>query len=122
MKKPIDRSRLVTLIGVSAGLAAGCSPSTDGQWRVCTDPTGRRIADANCSTSSGGGAHGGGGWRYIDRSASAPAVGEEVAGGSRAPLAGTAYSAPAEGIARGGFGGTGDGGGEGGGHGGGAGE
>lgn len=119
MNRPIDRSRLATLIGLSAGMVAGCSPSTDGQWRVCTDQNGRRIADANCTTGSGSGAHGGGGgWRYIDRSSSAPAVGEEVTGGSGTPIAGAAYSAPAEGIARGGFGGSG----EGGGHGGGAGE
>jgi hypothetical protein len=115
MAKTIDRNSLMMLVALSSGLLAGCSASDDGQWRVCTDQSGRRIADAKCST--GGSVHGGGGgsWRYINRSLSAPAVGEQVSDGSLTPLAGVAYSAPSEGIARGGFGGTGEGGGHGGG-------
>ncbi|HWU02044.1 MAG TPA: hypothetical protein VN222_04825 [Novosphingobium sp.] len=118
MRKSIDRGALATLLGVSAGMLAGCSPSPDGQWQVCTDANARRIADANCSRgSSGGGAHGGGGsWRYLSGQSAAPAVGDHVSGGSQTPLAGEVHAAPAQGITRGGFGGTGEG--EGGGHGG----
>ncbi|MDE2597007.1 MAG: hypothetical protein KGL44_09030 [Sphingomonadales bacterium] len=125
MAKFIDRAALATLLGLSAGMIAGCSPSNDGQWQVCTDNSGRRVPDANCSTNTGhtGGAHGGGSWRYFSGDDPAPAVGQSVSGGSRTPLAGEAHAAPVEGISRGGFGGHGEGGGgEGGGGHGGAGE
>ena len=128
MGSKIDRGSLTFLLGLAATLVSGCDDNR-GDWRVCTDH-GRRVADSNCPSSSGGG-HGGGGhagggsWAYINRSSTAPAIGEAAASASSAPSSGTAYSAvPATGIARGGFGGTAEGhgggeGGEGGGHGGG---
>ncbi|HZU62351.1 MAG TPA: hypothetical protein VFF98_01600 [Novosphingobium sp.] len=115
MSRPIDRNALIALVGLSAGMLAGCGPSDAGQWRVCTDDRGRRVADADCAPGSTGGGHGfggsgGGGWRYLSREGAAPAIGDEVSGGTRAPSGGTAEAAPAEGITRGGFGGMGEGG------------
>lgn len=132
-------------LGLSAVLAvaavvSGCDRSDDwqasaGPTRVCVDHQGRRVPDSDCAPVATG--HGGGVnpflWYYLGtlqgRRDGAPGVGGVVRGGSYTPEAGVSYrSAPAEGIARGGFGGTAEsfggahGGGEGGGHGGGAGE
>lgn len=110
MAKTIDRHALIALVGISTGMLAGCGPS-DGQWQVCTDQQGRRQPDGDCQGNRGG--HGawasGSSWRYIKRTSSAPAIGEVVSGGSTAPLNGTAYAAPREGIVRGGFGHFGEG-------------
>jgi hypothetical protein len=93
------------LVGLASSIA-GCSSHQDGQWRVCTDAQGRRLPDADCGNGSSWGSHAG--WTYIGRSSGAPSVGEVVSGGRSAPAAGEAFSAPAEGIARGGFGGIGE--------------
>ena len=122
MTSHIERGALALLIGLSAGMLGGCDDGTRGDWRVCADAQGRRLPDGRCG---GGGGAGGtrGSWVYIRNGSSAPAVGETIGEGSGRAAAGVRYgSAPEGGIARGGFGGTGEGGGEGGGHGGGAGE
>lgn len=111
-------------LGLSAVLAvaaamSGCDRGGDwqasvGPTRVCVDRNGHRVPDADCAPTAAG--HGGGGgnaflWYYLGtlqgRSAGAPAVGGMVAGGSYRPEAGVSYrTAPAGGIARGGFGAT----------------
>ena len=108
MRRKPERRSLVMLAGVAATMA-GCSSHDDGQWRVCADAQGRRLPDIACQQSGGYGHGGGGGWVFINRTYSAPPVGQVVNGGTRS-AAGQAYSAPAEGIARGGFGSTGEGG------------
>ena len=108
-----DRNRLLTLIGLAATIT-GCSSQDDGDWQVCTDAQGRRLPDVACQQNGhyGGswGSHAG--WVFISRSMSAPAVGQMVSGpvtttptrtGSTSTV-GKVFSAPAEGIARGGFG------------------
>ena len=109
-----ERESLVILAGLAAAMS-GCSSQDDGEWRVCTDAWGRRQPDIACQQGTNGGYGGGygghgGGWVFISRSSSAPPVGQIVTGGSRS-AAGTTYSAPAQGIARGGFGGSAEGGG-----------
>jgi hypothetical protein len=107
-RKP-DRESLAVLVGLAAAMA-GCSPQDDGQWRVCTDAQGRRLPDADCRPGNNYGSHAG--WVFINRSYSAPPVGQIVATASHS-TSGTTYSAPAEGITRGGFGSHGEAGGEG---------
>ncbi len=104
-----DRDKLVLLVGLAASMA-GCSSNDDGQWRVCADAQGRRMPDIACEQNGsaghvGGFGGGGGGWVFINRSSPAPAVGNFVLNSSRTG-SGTGYSAPAEGISRGGFGST----------------
>ena len=108
MRRKPDTQSLVMLAGLAATMA-GCSSHDDGQWRVCTDAQGRRLPDIACQQNGGYAHGGGGGWIFISRSSSAPAIGQAVSAGVRS-AAGPAYSAPAEGIARGGFGSTGEGG------------
>ncbi len=112
----IDKTTLATVLAVSAAMLAGCD-SHQGV-RICNDGYGRRLPDGACATSSG--VHSAG-WIYV-RSGNAPAIGGAITEGTRAPEADMHYgAAPEGGVARGGFGGTGEGfgGGEGGGHGGG---
>lgn len=115
MGKLIDLSRMTVLLGLSSAMLQGCGPSegATGDWSVCTDQQGRRVADSQCQSGSSysGGSYGGGGhWMYINQGSRAPAIGETVSGASTTPGQGTHYAtAPAEGIARGGFGGTGEG-------------
>jgi hypothetical protein len=106
VSKTIDRSALAIMLGLSATVLAGCEQQQS-DWRICEDSQGRRTPDGNCSPNSTyvGGAR----WLYI-RGGAAPAVGEPIAGGLLTPTAGVNYgAAPAEGVARGGFGGTGEG-------------
>ncbi len=126
----LEGIRLTAVLAAAATLTA-CSERHP--TRICVDNQGRRIADVGCVPvrSAAGGAGGAiaarGGWYYLNSSqvsqGGAPALGGAAQGGSFAPEAGTSYgAAPEGGIARGGFGGTGDDGGhggEGGGHGGG---
>jgi hypothetical protein len=107
MRRKPDAHSLVILAGLAATMA-GCSSHDDGQWRVCADAQGRRLPDIACQQNSGY-AHGGSGWIFISRSYAAPPVGQVITGGTRSGT-GPAYSAPAQGIARGGFGSTGEGG------------
>lgn len=110
-----DKITLASVLAISAALLAGCERH-DGV-RICGDGDGRRLPDGNCQ-GAGSGGHGGR-WTYV-RSGYAPAVGGAITGGVRAPETGVRYgAAPAGGISRGGFGGTGDGIGGEGGHGGG---
>jgi hypothetical protein len=103
---------LAILLGLATAMG-GCSSRDDGQWRVCTDAWARRLPDIACqqsNTNGGGYGHyggGGGGWVFINRSSSAPPVGQIVTGGMRS-ASGSIYSAPAQGITRGGFGGIGE--------------
>ena len=104
MSRKPDRDSLVILAGLAAAMS-GCSSHDDGQWRVCTDAWGRRLPDIACEQSNYYGGHGGGGWVFISHSSSAPPIGQVVTGATRTG-SGTAYSAPATGITRGGFGGS----------------
>ena len=101
------------LVGLATAMA-GCSSHDDGQWRVCTDAWGRRMPDIACESGnhygSYYGGHGGGGWMFISRASSAPPVGQIVTGGAR-QATGRAFSAPVQGITRGGFGSSAEGGG-----------
>jgi hypothetical protein len=106
VSKTIDRGALAIMLGLSAAVLSGCDQPR-GDWRVCQDSQGKRAADGACNTGGGyvGGAH----WLYI-RGGSAPAVGESISGGESAPSTGVNYgAAPAEGVARGGFGASGEG-------------
>lgn len=124
---------LTAVLAVAAASVSGCDQPDDwqasaGPTKVCVGQDGRRVADDQCPNSGGGShpvyvSH----WVYFNASRvreGVPAVGESVAGASETPEASVAYrAAPTGGIARGGFGGTGEGGGRGGGGGeGGAGE
>ena len=151
VRKP-DPAGLAMLVGLAATIS-GCSSHDDGQWRVCTDAQGRRLPDVACQQGSYNGGYGhsyGGhaGWIYINRSYSAPAVGQVIsspfstgpkggpgaafgagaagsagAGGNSGSSGGKVYSAPSAGISHGGFGSFGEAfGSHGSGHGGGAGE
>jgi hypothetical protein len=121
-RKP-DPAGLAMLVGLAATIS-GCSSPDDGQWRVCTDAQGRRLPDAACQqgaydTSYGHYYGGHAGWIFINRSYSAPAVGQVISspfstgpkGGTGAVLSagagsggGKVYSAPSAGITHGGFG------------------
>lgn len=116
MRKTIDMSGMTVLLGLSSAMLAGCGSRDEearvagasGDWAVCTDAQARRVRDEECrSTRSGYG--GGHAWFYISRGGGgAPAIGETVTGGRAAPSrSGPVAFAPAEGIARGGFGSTG---------------
>ena len=112
--RSIDKAALASVLALSGALLAGCENHNG--VRICSDGHGRRLPDNDCGTDTY--ATHGGGWIYI-RSGSAPAVGGAVIEGERMPAANVTYgSAPAGGVSRGGFGGTGEGfggGGEGGG-------
>lgn len=103
MTKSIDTGALAIMLGLSATVLAGCQRG-ESDWRICQGPAGTRAADQSCSDGSGGNR-----WVYV-HGHGAPAVGAAVLGAMMAPIAGARYSAaPAEGIARGGFGGIGAG-------------
>lgn len=106
MRKIIDVGSLTVLIGLSSSLLQGCSPAGGGDWRVCTDAQGRRVPDVQCNTRpgrGGGGSHVG--WVYINGGRGAPALGDIARDARTTPESGRSYGlAPAEGIARGGFG------------------
>lgn len=107
VKKP-EREALVLLVGIAATMT-GCSSQSDGQWQVCTDAQGRRLPDIACQQGQNYGGYGShAGWVYISRSASAPPVGQLVTSpimrGPAPGNAGKVFSAPSQGITRGGFG------------------
>jgi hypothetical protein len=109
MAKQIDRSALTFLLGLSSATLAGCDQShEDANWKVCVDAQNRRVADASCQTSGGG--HGGTAWAYYGGGRRVPAIGEPALGAAPAPAGGgDAAAAPPAGVARGGFGATGEG-------------
>lgn len=126
---------LTTAMAATLTALAGCSSGND--WddnvvadrdtAVCVDQSGKRIADANCTTHRSGGGVGTaamlGYWYYMGRNSRVPYFGDSVNdgsgrfNGSTRPGAGTSYaSAPASAnmtrsaaVARGGFGSSGRG-------------
>ncbi len=127
---------LTTAMAATLSALAGCSSGND--WddnvvaerdtAVCVDQSGKRIADAGCTTQrSGGGGMGSaamlGYWYYMGRNSRVPYIGDSVNDGSgrfigsSRPSAGTSYaSAPpaanmtrSAAVARGGFGSSGRG-------------
>lgn len=106
--KNLEKSALVTVLAVSAGLLSGCGRPAP--VRVCGDMWGRRLPDADCSGGGGaGGGHGGGSWVYLN-SGGKPAIRDRISGGSPTPRAGVSYGlVPEGGVSRGGFGHTGEG-------------
>jgi hypothetical protein len=89
---------------------AGCDQNNGwgsaGPTRLCVDAQNKRLPDIECA--SGGFGHR---WYYLGRGGgfggTVPGNGQFVGGGSFSPASGLTYgSAPAGGIARGGFGGT----------------
>jgi hypothetical protein len=100
MSKTIDRGKLTLMLGVSASFLAGCGQPDRG-WQVCSDASGWRLPDNECTSS--GGFYGGGHWLYVR--GGVPPVGKPITGGLAAPGAGGYLRAPAGGIERGGFGG-----------------
>jgi hypothetical protein len=113
---------LTAVLAVSAAIS-GCGRGDDwqasaGPARVCVDSQGQRVGDQNCATRPGEGSGTIHSWYYLSnawvRESGIPPVGGAVSGGSYIPVSGVSYGhAPVGGIARGGFGGTGEGGGEG---------
>lgn len=103
--KFIDRSALVTVIAVSAGLLSGCGRPAP--VKVCGDMWGRRLPDADCGSSNRSGNGGrGGSWVYLNGGGK-PALREKIYEGSPTPRAGVNYGlAPEGGVSRGGFGGS----------------
>jgi hypothetical protein len=106
-------------IGVAAAvLASGCQRqperwTADRDTAICTDRSGRRVSDDQCSQHN---RHGGGGfgWYYLARNATLPFLGERARGGSYQPGAGRYVRAPVASavtrtgaVSRGGFGGSG---------------
>ncbi len=114
---------LGAVLAMSATLTA-CGRSNDwqasaGPARVCVDRNERRLPDDDCRPHQGGAPIFVRGWYYIPspivRDSGVPPVGGAVLGGDYTPSPGVYYrSPPAGGVARGGFGGTGEGAGEGG--------
>lgn len=101
MRKSPDFSRLrITAATSVALLAAGCGGSNVANQpvRYCTDAAGRRIADASCGRTGGGGHY-----YYAGKGATVPAMGEAARGGSYQPASGVRYGG-AEAVTRGVFG------------------
>lgn len=111
MAKAIDIKAMSALLGLSSAMLSGCNDASAEQrnWAVCVDAQGKRIADAQCQQGAGSaGAHGS--WAYYGGGQRVPPVGEQAQGASHAPVpVGSYTTAPAEGVARGGFGATGEG-------------
>jgi hypothetical protein len=103
--KSIDKAALASVLALSGAWLAGCENHNGVQ--VCSDGYGRRLPDTDCRTTPYPG-HAGT-WIYV-RSGNAPAVGNAITEGERAPSANVTYGlAPEGGVSRGGFGGTGEG-------------
>ncbi len=108
--KSIDKAVLASVLALSGAFLAGCE-NHDGV-QVCSDGQGRRLPDSDCRndpyTTHPYGSHAGT-WIFV-RSGNAPAVGNAITDGERAPTEGVTYGlAPEGGVSRGGFGGTGEG-------------
>lgn len=113
-----DSLSLATVLAVAAAVTAGCDDDKDKGWdaaagptRVCVDAQGKRVPENQCAVPRTGGGVSPFLWYYLGAMTAqrnyVPGYGGVVGGGSFTPAAGTAYGmAPAEGIARGGFGGT----------------
>ncbi len=118
-KLPLVAAVSTAMLG--AALLTACGPagdsySTASSWttdrptQACVDNQGRRIQDEQCTNRSL--YHGSGYpyWYYLSRGGTVPPYGSVVTGGSRQPIAGTAYtrSAAVESavVSRGGFGAT----------------
>ena len=108
-----DDLKLAIVLTVASSALAGCHDTQTSDWdagpsRVCVDPTGVRVDDQTCpDTTSQHGGGGGAHWVYFGGGRTVPRIGAMAAGASSTPEPGVAYvSAPAEGISRGGFGGT----------------
>ncbi|WP_083925553.1 hypothetical protein [Sphingomonas sp. Mn802worker] len=111
------RKDLTITTAIAAALLTGACNRRDAEWTtqqdtaICTDSSGRRIADVNCRRANAAGGHGGG-WYYLNRGRNIPPLGERVAGGSYQGRSGGRYvTAPVTtavtrsvAISRGGFG------------------
>lgn len=107
MQTKLNRSALTLTLSLAAGGLAGCGDT--GNWAVCANDWGRRVPDSDCRPGGGGGGAVGH-WRYYNDVRNVPAVGENVGDALSEPASGSRYaSAPEGGVARGGFGGTGEG-------------
>jgi hypothetical protein len=112
-----DGARLAGVVAAASAVLAGCDQNNGWQGssnaaRVCVDRDNHRVPEAQCAEARPGGSNPFL-WYYIGRlsSGGVPGYGGYVGGGSFSPVRGVSYgSAPASGIARGGFGGTGGGG------------
>ncbi len=107
----IDRGSLVLLLGLATGSLQACEEKhaggASGDWRVCVDAQGRRLEDGECRSGQSG-PHGFTG--YVPRRNGVPAVGGLVEDAAKTPSTAEVFSdAPATGVARGGFGATGEG-------------
>ncbi len=111
---------LTAVLAVSAALGAcGRSGGGNGDWqastssaRICVDAQGRRLSDQICE-GTGEPYVGGHSWYFIPgayvKSNGVPRVGADASGGALQPSSGVSYvEAPPYGIARGGFGATGE--------------
>lgn len=107
----IDRSALVFLLGLASGALSACDEGgqagATGDWRVCVDDQNRRVSDVQCQNWSADQSHPH--FVFIGRGYGVPAIGGFARGVSAQPSGAGVFSAPEGGVARGGFGGTGEG-------------
>lgn len=109
----------ITIGMAAAVLASGCQRqperfTADRDTAICTDRSGRRVADSQCSQAQRHAGGGGFGWYYLARNATLPYLGERARGGSYRPTASRYVRAPVASavtrsgaVSRGGFGGSG---------------
>ncbi len=109
----IDRSALVFLLGLATGALSACDDGgqsgATGDWRVCVDDQNRRVGDAQCQNWRADQPHAH--FAYIPGGFVVPPMGGVARGAASQPSAAGArvLAAPEGGVARGGFGGTGEG-------------